>query len=62
MNGNCSWRVTVEGDFEDLVVSVAPQRTIRGTAATDGVRWKCDVEGNILLYTIFTVYGKPLIK
>ena len=58
LNGNCSWKLTIEGTLENVPVSEGPERIIEGTDATSGLLWKCFVGDDLKLQALFSVYGK----
>ena len=61
LDGNCSWEATALGLFEDAFVGRSQERTVIGNDASDGLIWKCFVDGTIKLNAVFSVYGNTVL-
>ena len=62
LNGNCSWKLTIEGTLENVPVSEGPERIIEGTDATSGLLWKCFVGDDLKLQALVCLLYKRGIE
>ena len=62
LNGNCSWRITgnLGGiDFQNLEVSMGPQRILFGNGNAERYTLKCQIDDlTTLLDAVITTHGK----
>ena len=47
--------------FEDVLVGRSQERTVIGNDASNGLIWKCFVDGTIKLNAVFSVYGNTIL-